>query len=135
MHNREDKPADLRPAEEYYAEDRDQHILKVNDSTAPWLSVAASYQAYQEDAYNETRSDRALMGYDQLAGTVYVPYNGHEKEFIYYVGAAKEPDRVKLEDGSYIPGCSYCSYGGRYDLYQADRLSSPENGYLSLIHI
>ena len=129
VHNREDKPADLRPAEEYYAEDRDQHILKVNDSTAPWLSVAASYQAYQEDAYNETRSDRALMGYDQLAGTVYVPYNGHEKEFIYYVGAAKEPDRVKLEDGSYIPGCSYCSYGGRYDLYQADRLSSPENGY------
>ena len=132
VHNRDDKPSNLRPKDEYYAEDRDEHILKVNDSTAPWLAVAASYKAYQEDAFKNERSSRALMGYDQLAGTVYVPYNGHEKEFIYSVGAGKEPDRVKLEDGSYIPGCGYCSYGTRFDIYQEDRLSSPENGYRML---
>ncbi|MCD7909042.1 MAG: hypothetical protein LUH04_15435, partial [Clostridium sp.] len=129
VHNREDKPANLRPADEYYAEDRDQHILKVNDSSAPWLSAAASYEAYQEKAYDENRSQRALMGYDQLAGTVYVPYNGHEKEYVYYVGAGQEPSSVRMEDGSYLPGCSHCSAGSRNDMYQQDRMQNPSSGY------
>ena len=36
------------------------------------------------------------MGYDQHDQTIYVPYNQHEKEFHYYIGACNNSNYEKI---------------------------------------
>lgn len=98
----------------------------INDSTAPWIYSDAYYEAYQDTEEVE----RDLMGYDQHAKTAYVPYNDHEKEFHYYVGATAEQAYVFTENGQLaLCNCEYAHRGapqGRYthsnwDIYHQTR--------------
>lgn len=80
----------IRKAGEYYAEAKDVFCAVLKSANNAYLVADSYYKAYQDVA------DRAkLMGYDQHDQTIYVPYNQHEKEFHYYIGACNNSNYEK----------------------------------------
>lgn len=73
----------FRPVKAHFAQDHDERVLMVQDSSSLFHESDAYYRADQTVEGEE----RTTMGNDWHAGRIYVPHNTYEKQYHFYVGS------------------------------------------------